>query len=104
MRLFKLKFPTGVHTLHLNNILFPLLTYKLVPFFFFQLGYGSKGNKIHYSGPLLVPSARVDQILKDHDRHIQEAARRARLDKAKARNAQVEKNQISTSSLVVSGR
>ncbi|XP_019168198.1 PREDICTED: probable serine/threonine-protein kinase At1g54610 [Ipomoea nil] len=68
------------------------------------LGYGSKGNKIHYSGPLLVPSARVDQILKDHDRHIQEAARRARLDKAKARNAQVEKNQISTGSLVVSGR
>lgn len=68
------------------------------------LGYGSKGSKIHYSGPLLVPSARVDQILKDHDRHIQEAARRARLDKAKARNAQVEKNQISTGSLVVSGR
>lgn len=92
-------------TLHLNDVLFPLLTDKLgVPFVFFQLGYGSKGSKIHYSGPLLVPSARVDQILKDHDRHIQEAARRARLDKAKARNAQVEKNQISTGSLVVSGR
>lgn len=67
------------------------------------LGYGSKGNKIHYSGPILVPSARVDQILKDHDRHIQETARRARLDKAKARAAQAaERSQNPTSSSVIS--
>ncbi|XP_031404900.1 probable serine/threonine-protein kinase At1g54610 isoform X2 [Punica granatum] len=65
------------------------------------LGYGSKGHKIHYSGPLLVPSGNMDQMLKDHDRHIQEAVRRARLDKAKARKAQ---NQLSASSLFVSGR
>uniref|UniRef100_A0A5B6YZ00 Protein kinase domain-containing protein n=1 Tax=Davidia involucrata TaxID=16924 RepID=A0A5B6YZ00_DAVIN len=68
------------------------------------LGYGSKGNKIHYSGPLLVPSGKVDQMLKDHDRQIQEAARRARLDKAKMRKAQVEGNQLSTNPLFVSGR
>ncbi|KAK2968447.1 hypothetical protein RJ640_004453, partial [Escallonia rubra] len=63
------------------------------------LGYGSKGNKIHYSGPLLVPSGKVDQMLKDHDRHIQEAARRSRLDKAKMRKVQVD----STNSLFLSG-
>ncbi|CAK9162571.1 unnamed protein product [Ilex paraguariensis] len=68
------------------------------------LGYGSKGNKLHYSGPLLVPSGKVDQMLKEHDRQIQEAARRARLDKAKVRTVQVEGNQLSTNSLFVSGR
>ncbi|KAL5864870.1 hypothetical protein ACOSQ3_002384 [Xanthoceras sorbifolium] len=43
---------------------------------------GSKGNKIYVSGPLL-PSNDVDQMLKDHDRQIQEFARRTRLDKTK---------------------
>ncbi|KAI3753751.1 hypothetical protein L2E82_25813 [Cichorium intybus] len=51
------------------------------------LGYGSKGSKIHYSGPLLAPSGKVDQMLKDHDRQIQEAVRRAR-DKTKVRKVQ----------------
>lgn len=69
-----------------------------------QIGYGSKGHKIHYSGPLIVPSSNMDQMLKDHDRHVQEAVRRARLDKAKVRKGQVEGNQISTNSLFVSGR
>ncbi|OIT00381.1 PREDICTED: probable serine/threonine-protein kinase At1g54610 [Nicotiana attenuata] len=68
------------------------------------LGYGSKGNKIHYSGPLLVPSGKMDQMLKDHDRHVQEAVRRARLDKAKAKKIQIEGNQLSVNSLFVSGR
>ncbi|KAL5802869.1 hypothetical protein ACOSQ4_031174 [Xanthoceras sorbifolium] len=68
------------------------------------LGYGSKGHKIHYSGPLIVPSGNMDQMLKDHDRQIQEAVRRARIDKAKVRKVQVEGNQISTNSLFVSGR
>lgn len=40
-------------------------------------------------------------MLKDQDRHIQEAVRRARLDKAKARKAQ---GQLSATSLFVSGR
>jgi len=68
-----------------------------------QVGYGSKGHKIHYSGPLLVPSSNMDQMLKDHDRQIQEAVRRSRLDKAKMRRLQAEGNQISNS-LFVSGR
>ncbi|KAI4321870.1 hypothetical protein MLD38_035201 [Melastoma candidum] len=68
------------------------------------IGYGSKGSKIHYSGPLIMPSANMDQMLKDHDRHIQEAFRRARIDKAKARKTQAEGNQIIPGSLFVSGR
>ncbi|GAB4846426.1 hypothetical protein Ancab_025431 [Ancistrocladus abbreviatus] len=68
------------------------------------LGYGSKGNKIHYSGPLLVPSGNMDQMLKDHDRQIQEAVRRARLDKARMRRTQVEGNQPPTASSFISGR
>ncbi|VVB00376.1 unnamed protein product [Arabis nemorensis] len=54
------------------------------------LGYGSKGHKIHYSGPLVVPSGNMDQVLKDHDLHIQEAVRRARIDKARVRKLQAE--------------
>ncbi|KAL6202062.1 hypothetical protein ACLB2K_025773 [Fragaria x ananassa] len=68
------------------------------------VGYGSKGHKIHYSGPLLVPSGNMDQMLKDHDLQVQEAVRRARIDKAKVRKYQAESNQISTNSLFVSGR
>ncbi|MCL7040762.1 hypothetical protein MKW94_028485 [Papaver nudicaule] len=47
--------------------------------------YRPKGRKIHYSGPLLVPSGNTDQMLKDHDRQIQEVVRRARIDKEKVR-------------------
>ncbi|KAG6793834.1 hypothetical protein POTOM_003058 [Populus tomentosa] len=68
------------------------------------LGYGSKAHKIHYSGPLIVPSGNMDQMLKDHDRQIQEAVRRARLDKARVRKVQAESYQISANSLFVSGR
>ncbi|KAL1179785.1 hypothetical protein V6Z11_A03G183600 [Gossypium hirsutum] len=45
---------------------------------------GPRGNKIYVSGPLLAPSDNVDQMLKEHDRKIQEfARRRARLHKTK---------------------
>ncbi|KAF2286030.1 hypothetical protein GH714_009809 [Hevea brasiliensis] len=64
------------------------------------VGYGSKDHKIHYSGPLLVPSGKMDQMLKDHDRQIQEAVRRARIDKAKVKKVQVDGNQISTNSIL----
>jgi len=82
---------------------FGLKCFGLVFFTMLQAGYGSKGYKIHYSGPLLVPSSNMDQMLKDHDRQIQEAVRRARLDKAKMRRLQAEGNQINNS-LFVSGR
>ncbi|XP_008791720.2 probable serine/threonine-protein kinase At1g54610 [Phoenix dactylifera] len=59
-----------------------------------QQSCGTKGTKIHYSGPLLRPSGNVDQMLKDHDRQIQEVFRRARLDKSKVRKVQGNGNQI----------
>ncbi|XP_050205821.1 probable serine/threonine-protein kinase At1g54610 [Mercurialis annua] len=40
------------------------------------------GSKIYVSGPLLVPTNNMEQMLKDHDRKIQEYARK-RLDKTK---------------------
>ncbi|WOL02061.1 putative serine/threonine-protein kinase [Canna indica] len=60
-----------------------------------QQGYGPKGNKIHYSGPLLRPSGNVDQMLKEHDRQIQEVFRRARINKTKIRKVQGDGNQLS---------
>ncbi|XP_020572672.1 probable serine/threonine-protein kinase At1g54610 [Phalaenopsis equestris] len=60
-------------------------------------GFGPKGNKIHYSGPLPRPSGNVDQMLKDHDRQIQEAIRRARIDRSKARKIQGEGNLVGPS-------
>lgn len=56
-------------------------------------GQGYKGNnKIHFSGPLV--SSNMDQMLKDHDRHIQEAARRARLEKTRLSEVQAEGAQV----------
>ncbi|MCE2055211.1 Cyclin-dependent kinase 12 [Datura stramonium] len=52
--------------------------------------HGDKGNKIHYSGSLLLASNKVDQMLKDRDRHIQEAARRARFEKTRAGQSQAQ--------------
>ncbi|XP_072965644.1 probable serine/threonine-protein kinase At1g54610 [Typha angustifolia] len=52
--------------------------------------YGPKGNNIHYSGPLVRPSGDVDQMLKDHDRQIQEVIRRSRFDKSRIRKVQGE--------------
>ncbi|KAJ1434541.1 Serine/threonine-protein kinase, active site [Sesbania bispinosa] len=46
-----------------------------------QDGHGSRGNMMHLSGPLLVPSNNMDQMLKERDRKIQEYSRRARMDK-----------------------
>ncbi|XP_042461444.1 probable serine/threonine-protein kinase At1g54610 isoform X2 [Zingiber officinale] len=57
-------------------------------------GYRPKGNKIHYSGPLLRPSGNVDQMLKDHDRQIQEVFRRSRINKTKIRKHQGDGNQF----------
>ncbi|XP_010535099.1 PREDICTED: probable serine/threonine-protein kinase At1g54610 [Tarenaya hassleriana] len=67
------------------------------------LGYGSKGHKIHYSGPLVVPSGNMEQMLKDHDRHIQEAVRRARIDKARVRRLQADET-MPADPLFTSGR
>ncbi|XP_060190184.1 probable serine/threonine-protein kinase At1g54610 [Lycium barbarum] len=64
-------------------------------------GDGHKGNTIHFSGPLLVQPNKVDQMLKEHDRRIQEAARRARLEKARAGKCQAQGMQRTTNSIYV---
>ncbi|TKY66852.1 serine/threonine-protein kinase [Spatholobus suberectus] len=52
-------------------------------------GHESMGNKIYLSGPLMVSSSNMDQMLKEHDRKIQEFSRRARIDKSRARGEKV---------------
>ncbi|KQK03197.1 probable serine/threonine-protein kinase At1g54610 isoform X2 [Brachypodium distachyon] len=50
------------------------------------IGYGSKGNKIHHSGPLTsCPAGNVDEMLKENDRQIQEVFRRTRVEKSRVR-------------------
>ena len=52
------------------------------------IGYGSKGNKIHHSGPLTsCPAGNVDEMLKENDRQIQEVFRRTRVGKSRVRRA-----------------
>ncbi|XP_011100264.1 probable serine/threonine-protein kinase At1g54610 [Sesamum indicum] len=46
-------------------------------------GRGHKDRTIHFSGPILVPSNNIEQVLKEHDRRIQEAARRIRHEKTR---------------------
>lgn len=43
--------------------------------------HGRKHKRIHYSGPLMPPGGNIEDMLKEHERHIQEAVRKARLSK-----------------------
>ncbi|KAL2476348.1 Protein kinase superfamily protein [Abeliophyllum distichum] len=63
---------------------------------------GQQNSLLWTTTRVLVPSGKADEILKDRDRQIQEAARRGRVDKARLRKLQVEGNQLSTT-LPVSG-
>ncbi|PIN14792.1 hypothetical protein CDL12_12566 [Handroanthus impetiginosus] len=45
---------------------------------------GHKERKIHFSGPLIAPSNNIEQVLKEHERRIQEAARYIRHEKTRA--------------------
>ncbi|KAL0454495.1 UNVERIFIED_CONTAM: putative serine/threonine-protein kinase [Sesamum latifolium] len=40
---------------------------------------------MHYSGPLLPPGGSVEEMLKEHEKQIQIAVRKARIDKIKTR-------------------
>ncbi|KAL3647100.1 hypothetical protein CASFOL_008068 [Castilleja foliolosa] len=51
-------------------------------------GDGRKEKIIHFSGPLLATSKNIEQVLKEHDRRIKEAARRIRHEKTRARRIQ----------------
>ncbi|KAL5555112.1 hypothetical protein UlMin_037348 [Ulmus minor] len=47
--------------------------------------YISKNNRIHYSGPLMPAGGNLEEMLKEHEKKIQHAVRKARVDKGKAK-------------------
>ncbi|XP_027113272.2 probable serine/threonine-protein kinase At1g09600 isoform X1 [Coffea eugenioides] len=49
----------------------------------FNGGYALKKSRIHYSGPLLPPGGNIEEMLKEHEKQIQNAVRKARIDKNK---------------------
>ncbi|XP_052203643.1 probable serine/threonine-protein kinase At1g09600 [Diospyros lotus] len=46
-------------------------------------GCASNRRRIHYSGPLMPPGGNMEEMLREHERQIQEAVRKARLDKSR---------------------
>eukprot|EP00249_Psilotum_nudum_P019093 c27097_g1_i1 orf=683-3064(+) len=48
------------------------------------MGFSGRHDRIHFSGPILPPSANLDELLGEHEYKIQQAVRRARLDKGKS--------------------
>ncbi|CAH9081672.1 unnamed protein product [Cuscuta epithymum] len=46
-----------------------------------MMGYVPKNGNIHYSGPLIPAGGNIDEMLKEHEKQIQNAVRKARLDK-----------------------
>ncbi|XP_076960064.1 putative serine/threonine-protein kinase At1g09600 [Bidens hawaiensis] len=56
-------------------------------------GFAQKKNRIHYSGPLVPPGGNMDEMLKEHERQIQHAVRKARLDKTKTKKGYADNGQ-----------
>ncbi|CAH8355003.1 unnamed protein product [Eruca vesicaria subsp. sativa] len=44
--------------------------------------YMRKKNRMHCSGPLMPPGSNIEDMMKDHERRIQEAVRKSRLEKS----------------------
>ncbi|KAK9748643.1 hypothetical protein RND81_02G071600 [Saponaria officinalis] len=53
-------------------------------------GYVPKKNRIHYSGPLVPPGGNLEDMLKEHERQIQQAVRKSRMEKARNKNDDVQ--------------
>ncbi|KAG6570439.1 putative serine/threonine-protein kinase, partial [Cucurbita argyrosperma subsp. sororia] len=49
-------------------------------------------KRIHYSGPLMPPGGNLEEMLKEHEKQIQHAVRKARIDKAKTRKTYDDKS------------
>lgn len=52
-------------------------------FFIFSQGFGGRNKRIHYSGPLMPPGGNMEDMLKEHEKQIQQAVRKARVEKEK---------------------
>lgn len=57
------------------------------------VGYIPKKNRIHYSGPLMPPGGNIDEMLKEHEKQIQQAVRKARLERNKIKNEHIDNGQ-----------
>lgn len=57
------------------------------------VGYVPRKNRIHYSGPLLTAGGNIEEMLKEHERQIQNAVRKAILDKTKKKNGYTQNGQ-----------
>lgn len=44
-------------------------------------GYSAKKGRVHYSGPLVPQGGNIEEMLKEHERQIQRAMRKACLEK-----------------------
>ncbi|XP_022945343.1 probable serine/threonine-protein kinase At1g09600 [Cucurbita moschata] len=55
------------------------------------MNYAPK-KRIHYSGPLMPPGGNLEEMLKEHEKQIQHAVRKARIDKAKTRKTYDDKS------------
>ncbi|KAG2313103.1 hypothetical protein Bca4012_027678 [Brassica carinata] len=48
----------------------------------YSTGNAPRKNRIHYSGPLMPPGGNLEEMLKEHERQIQQAVRKARVEKS----------------------
>uniref|UniRef100_A0A7N0U9Q8 Protein kinase domain-containing protein n=1 Tax=Kalanchoe fedtschenkoi TaxID=63787 RepID=A0A7N0U9Q8_KALFE len=54
-------------------------------------GYAPKKSRMHCSGPLMSHGGNMDEMLKEHERQIQEAVRKARVGKSKSNKTDQER-------------
>nr|GMD06993.1 probable serine/threonine-protein kinase At1g09600 [Ipomoea batatas]GMD08912.1 probable serine/threonine-protein kinase At1g09600 [Ipomoea batatas] len=59
-----------------------------------MMGYVPQSGHIHYSGPLIPAGGNIDEMLKEHEKQVQNAVRKARLDKtSKAQKGNIDYGQ-----------
>ncbi|GER25334.1 protein kinase superfamily protein [Striga asiatica] len=68
-----------------------------------NVGYAFKKTRMHYSGPLLPPGGSVEEMLKEHEKQIQIAVRKAR-EKSKSRKSLLDNGQTDSLLGYVNGR
>ncbi|KAJ4909505.1 Protein kinase superfamily protein [Raphanus sativus] len=59
----------------------------------YSTGNGPRKNRIHYSGPLLPPGGNLEEMLKEHERQIQQAVRKARVEKSASNKTRQQQQQ-----------
>ncbi|XP_052206272.1 probable serine/threonine-protein kinase At1g09600 [Diospyros lotus] len=67
------------------------------------MAHAPKKNRIHYSGPLLPPGGNIEEVLKEHEKQIQHAVRKARVDKTRAKTKKMYGDNGQTESLLHHG-